>query len=313
MTKAIQYTQLGGPEVLSVAEIETPIPGPGEVLLRVEAAGVNPLDWKLRSGKRKTPPFDGPRGAGSDGGGVVIALGDGVEGLRVGQAVAFANGRNAYATEATAPANSVSPRPANVSAAEAAGIGIPAGTAYQVLRSMAIGSDDTLLIHGGSGSVGQALIQFAKLQGARVIATTSDRRADLVRSLGAEPVAYGPGLADRVRAIAPDGPTVIVDCAGTDEALETSVELLADRSRIATIVRGADAADLGIRAWMGGSPTPMTETELAWRREAIALTLALMAAGAFRIELGAEYALADAGQAQADSEAGTDGKLVILP
>ena len=313
MTKAIQYTQLGGPEVLSVAEIETPVAGPGEVLIQVEAAGVNPLDWKLRSGKRKTPPFDGPRGAGSDGGGVVVALGDGVEGLRVGQRVAFASGRNAYATEATAPADSVAPRPANVSATEAAGIGIPAGTAYQVLRSMAIGSDDTLLIHGGSGSVGQALIQFAKLQGARVIATTSDRRADLVRSLGAEPVAYGPGLADRVRAIAPDGPTVIVDCAGTDEALETSVELLADRSRIATIVRGADAADLGIRAWMGGSPTPMTETELAWRREAIPLTLALLGAGAFRIELGAEYALADAGQAQADSEAGTDGKLVIVP
>lgn len=313
MTKAIQFEHTGGPEVLSLNEIPTPHAGPGEVVVRTEAIGVNPLEWKLRSGIRPLPPFDGPRGMGADGAGVVVEVGEGAEGTRVGQQVAFADAKAAYATEVVVNARSVTPRPADVSLEAAAALGIPAGTAYQVVRSMAIGAGDVVLVNGGSGSVGQALIQFARILGATVIATSSPARFDQVRALGAIPVAYGPGLAERVREEAPSPVTVAIDCAGTDEAIETSIELVPDRQRVATIVRGPDADGWGIRAFSGGSPRPLTEQELVWRREAVPLALSLMAVGAFQVELGKAYPLAEAGQAQADSQAGAPGKLILHP
>jgi NADPH:quinone reductase-like Zn-dependent oxidoreductase len=134
-----------------------------------------------------------------------------------------------------------------------------------------------------------------------------------VRELGATPVGYGDGLADRVRAAAPQGVTVALDCAGTDEALDVSLELVADRSRIATIVRGADAAGLGIRAFSGGSPEPLTEQQVAWRAEAIPVVAALLAAGAFRVELGPELPLAEAAEAHRLVAAHTPGKITLLP
>ena len=313
MAYAIVHTAFGGPEVLHQLEIPAQPPASGEVAIRVEAVGVNPIDWKLRSGLRTSAPLTEPRRVGSDGAGVITAVGDEVEGLRVGDAVVFSGISGAYATDVTVPAARVVPRPGAVSAETGAAIGIPAGTAYQVLRSLAVGPRDTLLLHAGSGSVGQAAIQFAVLAGATVIATASARRFGRVRELGAIPVAYGEGLADRVRAAAPGGITVALDAAGTDEALQTSLDLVEDRQRIATIVRGADAAGLGIRAYSGGNPQPLTATQLLWRDEAIPLTLALLAAGRFLVELGPSFRLADATEAQRVVEAGTDGKVTLRP
>ena len=136
-----------------------------------------------------------------------------------------------------------------------------------------MGPGDTLLVHAGSGAVGQAAIQFAVLWGATVIATSSERRADTVRALGATPVLYGEGVADRIRAAAPPGITVAVDAAGTEEALQASLDLVEDHDRIATLVRGRDAASLGIRAFSGGAPVPLTEQQLAWRAEVVPVTL----------------------------------------
>ncbi len=198
MPHAIVYTEFGGPDVLHLSDIEPATPGPGDVVIRVEAAGVNPIDAKLRSGARPSGPIETPRRVGADGAGVVTALGDAVEGLRVGEPVVFFGAAGAYADEIAVPASHVVPRPPSVSAQDGAGVGIPAGTAYQALRSLAVGAGDTLLLHAGSGAVGQAAIQFAVLWGARVIATCSRGRAERVESLGAEPVAYGDGLADRV-------------------------------------------------------------------------------------------------------------------
>jgi NADPH2:quinone reductase len=200
-----------------------------------------------------------------------------------------------------------------VSAAEGAALGIPVGTAYQTLRSLGVGAGDTLLVHGGSGAVGQALIQYAVLWGAAVVATSSERRFDRVRALGATAVLYGDGLADRVREVAPHGVTVAIDAAGTDEALQTSLELVADRHRIATLVRGRDAAELGIRAFSGGSPAPLTAQQLAWRAEAVPVTLALLAAGRFSVELGPSFPLRDAAEAHRAVESGVDGKVTLVP
>ena len=312
MAKVVQFTQVGGPEVLTVVEVDDPAPGPGQLTVRVEAAGVNPLDIKLRSGGRPLAG-DGPWRAGSDGAGAVTAVGEGVDGFRVGDPVAFFGADGAYATDVVIDAAKAFARPAGVSAAQGAALGIPAGTAYQVLKSLSVGEDDTLLVHGASGSVGQAITQFAVLFGARVIGTTSDRRADRVRDLGADPIRYGDGLTGRVLEAAPDGVDAIIDCAGADGVLEASLELLDDTSRITSIVLGAKAEELGMRAFLGGASTPMTPQQLEWRAEAVPVALALMAAGYFDVELGGTFSLDRAGEAQTANQEGEPGKQLLVP
>lgn len=313
MAHAIVYTELGGPDVLSLIDIPAPMPASDQLAVRIEAVGVNPIDSKLRAGIRPSPPIDAPRGIGSDAAGVVTAVGADTDGFRVGDPVVLREVIGAYATDVVVPASNAWVRPPQVSAEEGAALGIPVGTAYQALRSLAVGPADTLLVHAGSGAVGQAVVQFARLWGATVIATASEARFDRVRELGAIPVAYGEGLADRVRAAAPAGITAAIDCAGTDEAITTSLELVADRSRIATIVRGPDAETFGIRAFGGGSPHPLTPQQLAWRAEALPVTLALLASGQFSVELGPTFTLAQAQEAHRALEAGPTGKIVLIP
>lgn len=147
-----------------------------------------------------------------------------------------------------------------------------------------------------------------------MIATASPERHEQLRALGAVPVAYGDGLEDRVREAAPGGVTVALDCAGTDEAIATSLALVADRDRIATIVRGPDAASFGIRAFSGGSPEPLTEEEQAWRAEALPLTIDLLAAGDFTVELGPELPLSEAARAhELVEQHAARGKIVLVP
>ncbi|MGF2950555.1 quinone oxidoreductase family protein [Microbacterium alcoholitolerans] len=314
MARAIVYTEIGTPDVLHLAEIPDPTPGPDEVVVRIEAVGVNPLDAKLRRGARPSPPIVEPRRVGFDGAGVVTELGEGVTGFAVGDRVAIINVLGTYATALAVPVSRLARLSDGVTAAEGAGLGIPIGTAYQCLRSLRVGQGDTLLVHAGSGAVGQAAVQYAVLWGAKVVATGSPERFEQLRSLGAIPVAYGDGLTGRVREAAPEGVTVALDCAGTDEAIQTSLELVADRDRIATIVRGPDAADFGIRAFSGGSPVPLTEEEKAWRDEAVALTVNLIEAGDFQIELGPELPLAEAARAhELIEQHAADGKIILVP
>ncbi|WP_309128977.1 NADP-dependent oxidoreductase [Microbacterium sp.] len=314
MARAIVHTELGSPDVLHLVEVPDPVAGPGEVVVRIEAAGVNPIDVKQRAGIRPLPPIVEPRHVGFDGAGVITSLGDGVTGFGVGDRVAIHDTRGTYATSLAVPVRNIARMLDGVTSAEGAAIGIPAGTAYQCLRSLGVRKGDVLLVHAGSGSVGQAAVQFAALWGATVIATASPARHDQVRALGAIPIAYGDGLLERVREAAPDGVTVALDCAGTDEAIEVSKALVADRDRIATIVRGPDAAELGIRAFSGGNPVPLTEEELGWRREAVGVTINLIEAGDFQIELGPELPLAEAARAhQLIEQHAADGKIVLIP
>ncbi|MCK2037424.1 NADP-dependent oxidoreductase [Microbacterium sp. SSW1-49] len=314
MARAIVYTEIGSPDVLHLSEVPDPVAGDGEVVVRIEAAGVNPIDAKIRGGKRPSPPITEPRPVGFDGAGVIDSIGPGIDGYAVGDRVAIRDTVGTYADLLLVPVANLASLPDSVTAAEGAGIGIPAGTAYQALRSLAVTTGDVLLVHGGSGSVGQAAVQFAVAWGATVIATASPARHDQLRELGAIPVAYGDGLLERVREAAPEDVTVALDCAGTDEAIETSLALVADRDRIATIVRGPDAASFGIRAFSGGSPQPLTAEELAWRAEALPATIALLASGDFTIELGPELPLAEAAQAHELVESGAaSGKIVLIP
>ncbi|MCK2031114.1 quinone oxidoreductase family protein [Microbacterium galbinum] len=313
MARAIVYTEIGSPDVLHLTEVPDPLAGPGEIVVRIEAAGVNPIDAKIRGGRRPSPPITEPRPVGFDGAGVVDQVGDGVEGFAVGDRVAIRDAHGTYASALLVRPENLALLPDAVTAAEGAGIGIPAGTAYQVLRSLAVGPDDVLLVHAGSGAVGQAAVQFAVAWGATVIATATPSRHAQLRELGAIPVAYGDGLLERVRDAAPSDVTVVFDGAGTDEAIEVSLALVADRDRIGTIVRGPDAASFGIRAFSGGSPVPLTDEEQAWRAEALPKTIELLASGDFVIELGPELPLAEAARAHELVEAHVAGKIVLVP
>ena len=314
MPHAIEYDAIGAPEVLEYREIERETPGAGQVLVETRAIGVNPIDWKIRSGRRASRPLTGPRRIGTDAAGVVIAVGEGVDGWAVGDEVIVSGAVGAYATEVLAPAAKLARKPAALGWEAAAALPIPVATAHQVLTSLGVHEGDTLLLHGGSGAVGQAAIQLARRLGATVIATASESNHARVRELGAIPIAYGPGLIDRVRAVAASGVDVALDAAGTDEAIAVSKALVADPDRIGTIVLGARAAELGIRAWSGGNPIPLTPEEQQLRIDAVPIAAELAAQGQFDVEIGARFPLAEAADAHRLSESGqVRGKIILVP
>lgn len=314
MARIVQYTETGGPEVLTLVETPDPVPGAGELTVRMRAIGVNPRDAKERAGLRGGG--SGTRTIGHDGAGIVTEVGDGVTGITVGDRVAISKGASTYATDVVIPAEAVHPIPDGVSDEHAAALGIPAGTAYQLLRSLAVGEGDVLVYHGGSGAVGQGAIQFAREFGAQVVATASPKNHALLRALGAEPVDYtgadATELATRILDAAPAAISVAIDGIGTDEAIEASIKLLDDKQRIATIVRGAEASDFGIRAFSGGSPEPLTEQELAWRGEGLKHAMASIARGNFEVQFGASFPLTEVVEAHRLVDTGHPGGKIIL-
>ncbi len=312
MATVVQYEQLGGPEVLEVVEVPDPAAPAGGVGVRVHAAGVNPIDGKLRSGGRPSGPFTGPRVPGGDAAGTIVEVGDGVDGWAVGDEVVVRGAKGAYATHLVADAAQLVRKPAEVSWEQAASIGIPVSTAYQALVSLGVAEGETLLIHGGSGAVGRAAVQLARRTGATVVATASPANHQRLRELGATPVAYGDGLLERLRAAAPQGYDRILDAVGTDEALETSFALVDDRSGIGTVVVGGRAAELGIQAWAGGNPVPLTAEQSALRDDAYGLVLDLIARGEFEVDIARTFPLAEAAEAARLVESGHPGGKVVL-
>ena len=313
MARVVQYEKVGGPEVLEVVEVPDPTPADDEALVEVKAAGINPIDLKLRSGERPAP-LTGPRRVGSDAAGVILEVGPAVSGWAPGDEVIVRGARGADATHVVASAPQLVRKPASITWEQAAALGTPVSTAYQVLKSLGVGEGTTLLLHAGSGAVGSAAIQFAVAWGATVIATGSEANQQRMRDLGAIPTTYGPGLVERVRALAPGGVDVVFDAAGTDEALDASFELVPDRSHIGTIAAGARAADLGIRAWAGGSPVPLTPEEQALRAEAYNVVAGLLERGEFTIDVAHVYPLDEVATAHRDIESGAvAGKVVLVP
>lgn len=314
MATIVQYSQFGSPDVLEVVDVPTPDAPVDGVVVRIRAAGVNLIDSKLRSGLRPSGPITGPRRVGTDGAGVVSEVGADVRGWKVGDEVIVRGALGTYATHLVASPDQLVAKPRSISFEQAAAIGVPVSTAYQALRSLGVTEATTLLIHAGSGGVGQAAIQFARLWGATVLATSSKPNLARLAELGAFPIEYGPGLLPRIRAAAPGGVDVILDAAGTEEALEASFELVSNRSHIGTIVAGARAAELGIRAWAGGSPVPLTAEEMALRLESFDVVADLITQGKFELEVSRAYPLVEAADAQRASEAGhVRGKIVLLP
>jgi NADPH:quinone reductase-like Zn-dependent oxidoreductase len=258
MSRAVIYETFGGPEVLRLREVPEPHAGPGEVRVRVAAAGLNPMDWILSSRPEAAERFGItlPSGFGSDFAGVIDEAGDGAAGFAVGDRVyGSALGRAAadFVVVKT-PADALLPTPEGISDEVAGTLPVAGLTAAAALAAIGLRSDDTVLIGGAAGGVGVFAVQLAKLAGAAVIGTAAESTFGFLRKLGAEPVAYGAGLADRVRVLAPGGVTAATDLFGT-EAAEAALALGVPAGRISTIAAGPNPPG-GVRATGGSDAGP---------------------------------------------------------
>jgi NADPH:quinone reductase-like Zn-dependent oxidoreductase len=307
--------EFGGPEVLSVVEEPIGEPGPGEARIEVRAAGVNPVDVKSYSGAFGRDPARLPIRLGAEAAGVVAAVGPGTVGpaglVQAGDEVIAYRAPGAYATELVVPAQALIPKPGTLDWPQAAGLMLTGVTAWHLLEATAVRAGDTVLVHGGSGGVGLMAVQLAVIRGAKVVATASPARHELLRDLGAIPVAYGAGLADRVTVAAPGGVDAALDLVGTDEAWDVSLGLVADAGRVATIVAFARGLQAGIKV-LGAAPGADPGTEI---RERARLELARLAQdGKLKVIVSQTFPLAGAGAAHhAILDGHTTGKIALIP
>jgi NADPH:quinone reductase-like Zn-dependent oxidoreductase len=299
MVKAARFSQFGGPEVLEIVELPDPHPGPDQVRIAVRAAGVNPSDWKKRQGLMD-PEL--PQTMGYEAAGVVDELGEGVTDVAVGDRVfGFSAEEGAQAERAVL--SYYAPIPASLDFAGAAALPAAIETATRALDQLGVGSGSALLVNGASGSVGSAAVQLAVVRGARVIGTASPANHEYLRSLGAEPVAYGQGLAGRVRALAPGGVDLALDVAGSG-VLPELIELAGGPEHVVTIADFSGAQQYGVRFSRG---------EAGRAVHVLAEIGALIESGRFSLPVARTFPLAEVAQAHRVSEDGhVRGKLVLL-
>lgn len=248
MPKAYVFTRYGGSDTEALVELERPAPGPGELLVAVRAAGVNPVDWKQRTGYRRpgeTGSREFPAVFGNEVSGIVEEVGAGVDGFAVGDEVFGNTAAGGYAEYALLPSALTARKPAGVSFRDAATLPVAAATAYDGVHQLDLPSGATLLITGAGGGVGVAALQIARALGVRVVGVASEGKKDLVESLGAVHVPSGPDFAARVRAVAPDGVDGVYDLVG-GEVLAEAAGLLTDRTKLITAgARAPEAEKLG--------------------------------------------------------------------
>ena len=261
MSRAVIYETFGGPEVLELREVPEPHAGPDEVRVRVAAAGLNPMDWLIAARPEAAARFGitVPSGFGYDFAGVVDEVGGGTKGFAVGDRVHGGALGRAVADVVVVKAPAGAPdalfhTPDGIGAEVASTLPVAGLTAAAAMDAIGPRSGDTVLIGGAAGGVGVFAVQLAKLAGATVLGTASDGTFEFLRRLGAEPVAYGPGLADRVRAPAPGGVTAAADLFGTETA-EAALALGVPPERISTIAAGPNPPG-GVRATGGFDAGP---------------------------------------------------------
>ena len=297
--KAVRFGRFGGPEVLEIVDLPDPHPGPGQVRIEVRAAGVNPSDWKKRRGL-----MDGelPQTMGYEAAGVVDELGEGVGDVAVGDRV-FGFSADGAAQAELAVLSCYAPIPPSLDFPGAAALPVAIETAARALDQLGVGGGGTLLVNGASGSVGSAAVQLAVVRGARVIGTASPANHDYLRSLGAEPVAYGEGLAGGVRALAPGGVDVALDVAGSG-VLPELIELAGGAGHVVTLADFIGAREYGVRFSSGDAGRAV---------HALGEIDALIESGRFSLPVAQTFPLAEVAQAHRISEQGhVRGKLVLL-
>jgi NADPH:quinone reductase-like Zn-dependent oxidoreductase len=298
MPHAIQYTEFGGPEVLRLTEVDLPSPDPGEVRVAVRAASVNVFDVKFRQGLFGPTTF--PVTPGVDLAGVVDAVGEG-SAWSVGDEV-FGGAKGGSYAEYARATNLVA-KPASVSWELAGSLPTVGEAAARSLGLLGVTAGETLLIHGAAGSVGSIATQLAVSRGVKVIGSVGPADTDLAASLGATPVVYGDGLADRVRAISPEAVDAVLDTTGAG-VLPVSIELAGRPDRVLTLADN-HAAEYGVRSSSGGADYDHT---------ALATLAELAATGELQLPIWRAYPLAEAATAHDDIEQRRNrGKIVLMP
>ena len=298
----------GAPTEIAAQEVELLPPGDDQVQVQVRAAGMNPADLGVLNARGEQAQPIGYEGAG-----VVTDVGAGASSeqrpVAVGDEVIVYLAPGAYASHLNVPAVDVFAKPAGMSFPAAANLFLVGLTAAEMLDVTRVTRGDTIVVHGASGATGVSVLQQARLIGARVIGTASERNFELLRGFGAEPVAYGAGLEERLRELAPGGVDAALDCVGTDEALAVSSALVAARSRIVSIANPTGSAELGIRYIVGSDPA-----SYVYRNDQRQRILDLAAQGTLEVPVARTFPLTGADQALELLRTGhPGGKLALIP
>ena len=297
--KAARFSRFGGPDVLEIVDLPDPHPGPGQVRIAVRAAGVNASDWKKRQGLMDT---ELPQTLGYEAAGIVDETGPGVTGVSIGDRVYGFSGAGAAQAE-LAVLSDYAPIPLSLDFAGAASLPSALETAMRGLEQLGVTGGCTVVINGASGSVGAAAVQLAVARGARVVGTASPANHDYLRSLGAEPVAYGEGMADRVRALAGDGVDLALDVAGSG-VLPDLIDLAGGPEHVVTIADFAGARDHGVKFSRGDDGRAI---------HVLGEIGGLIESGSFTLPLVQTFPLAEIAEAHRAGEHGKfRGKIVLL-
>lgn len=308
--RALQFSAYGPASVLEVAEVPPPHPGPGQIRIAVRASGVTPADGYFRAGRFKDwIPLSLPFVPGIDASGVVDETGTGVTSVQIGDEVfgtvdyARLGGANAEFAVLAAWV----PKPASLSWEQAGGAAGNIETATRVLDRLGVTTGTTLLIEGAAGGVGTTATQLALARGATVIGTASPRNHEFLASLGAVPTSYGPGIADRARALAPDGVDAVLDCAASG-SLPDLVTLAGSPERVVSIAdMNADAYGVHLSRSSGPGADPAAH-------EGLAVAAGLAGRGLFTVPVAAAFPLEDGAAAHELSESRhARGKIVLVP
>lgn len=297
--KAARFSRFGGPHVLEIVDLPDPHPGPGQVRIVVRAAGVNASDWKKRQGLMDQ---ELPQTLGYEAAGVVDEVGDGVTDAVAGDRV-FGFSAEVGAQAGLTVLSSYVPLPPALDFPTAAALPSAVETAARALDQLGVQAGATVLINGASGSVGSAAAQIAVARGVRVIGTASPANQEYLRSLGVEPVAYGDGMTERVRALRPDGVARALDVAGSG-VLPELVELAGGREHVVTVADFAGAKEQGVRFSSGDAGRALY---------ALAEVSELIESGRFMRPVVRTFPLAEIAEAHRVGEHGqVRGKLVLV-
>jgi NADPH:quinone reductase-like Zn-dependent oxidoreductase len=306
MPKAVRYDNYGGIDVLYLAEVPRPSPGPGEVLVAVKAAGINPGEAKIREGAlREQWPSTFPSGQGSDLAGVVAEVGAGVTAFAPGdEVIGWVDTRSSQAEFAVVEAEHLTRRPSELSWEEAGGLFVVGATAYAMVRAVALQARDTVVVSGAAGGVGSVAVQLARLAGATVIGLASEVNHEWLADHGVVPVAYGAGVAERIRAAADGQVDAFIDTVG-GEYVELALQLGVTAERIDTIVDFAAVGKYGIKA-EGNSAGASADV--------LAELAGLIDTDQLELTIAAVYPLVEVRAAYAELASGhTRGKIVLIP